>query len=360
MNNESFFRPAHLPAAVANSLSVVAQHGADFSVEFPALDEDASALWRLNFQSLDQGDDAPLMETLLAPAELHWSGSRLRLAVGVSLLASWCASRYPALAFPQLRGALQAAALDTLLAELCAALAEGTPWLAPVVVPAQDLPACAHRWVVRATCVQTGETGLAVLEADDQGLRLLASVLRCLPIRQHGMFVPDSLPVALRAVLGHCSLSLAELQSLATGDVVLFDEYLVGGDGELWLTAGQGKGLRIRAAESGYLVTQGWTSLMHYEEIEADAVPPESMPQDVPSQLSALAQIPIRLSFDLGDRKITLTELRELRPGMVFDLHRPLEDGPVMIRANGVLIGTGALVEVDGRVGVRLNGPLQA
>ena len=47
-------------------------------------------------------------------------------------------------------------------------------------------------------------------------------------------------------------------------------------------------------------------------------------------------------------------ELRALQPGAIFDLQRPLADGPVMIRANGALIGTGDLVEVEGRIGVRV------
>ena len=46
--------------------------------------------------------------------------------------------------------------------------------------------------------------------------------------------------------------------------------------------------------------------------------------------------------------------LRRLQPGETFDLQKPLASGPVMIRANGALLGTGSLVEVDGRVGVTI------
>ncbi|HZH56873.1 MAG TPA: type III secretion system cytoplasmic ring protein SctQ [Burkholderiaceae bacterium] len=67
-----------------------------------------------------------------------------------------------------------------------------------------------------------------------------------------------------------------------------------------------------------------------------------------------LDAVPVRLSFDLGDRTVSLAELRCLQPGAVFDLQRPLSDGPVMIRANGALVGTGELVDLDGRIGVRV------
>ncbi len=64
--------------------------------------------------------------------------------------------------------------------------------------------------------------------------------------------------------------------------------------------------------------------------------------------------IPVRLTFELGERHLTLGELRQLQPGQSFDLERPLADGPVIVRANGALLGTGELVEIDGRIGVTL------
>lgn len=80
------------------------------------------------------------------------------------------------------------------------------------------------------------------------------------------------------------------------------------------------------------------------------ATPPEAAAGE-PLDVDA---IPVRLTFDLGERTLTLAELRRLQPGETFDLQRPLADGPVMIRANGALVGTGTLVELDGRVGVTI------
>lgn len=63
--------------------------------------------------------------------------------------------------------------------------------------------------------------------------------------------------------------------------------------------------------------------------------------------------LPVHMVFVAGEREIPLRELQALAPGYVFDLGQPV-DGHVEIRANGRTVGTGELVDVDGRVGVRV------
>jgi type III secretion system YscQ/HrcQ family protein len=65
-------------------------------------------------------------------------------------------------------------------------------------------------------------------------------------------------------------------------------------------------------------------------------------------------RIPVRLTFDLGEQMLTLGELRRLQPGEYFDLQRRLDAGPLHMRANGSLIGTAELVDIEGRVGARI------
>ena len=50
----------------------------------------------------------------------------------------------------------------------------------------------------------------------------------------------------------------------------------------------------------------------------------------------------------------------DIRPNWVIGdsivpAHPPLADGPVLVRANGALVGSGELVEIDGRIGVTLH-----
>jgi type III secretion protein Q len=65
----------------------------------------------------------------------------------------------------------------------------------------------------------------------------------------------------------------------------------------------------------------------------------------------SLDQLPIRLSFDVGTKTLTLAEIQSLTPGSTFTVDRPAQDY-LTIRANGAVIGTGQLVEIDGRLGV--------
>jgi type III secretion protein Q len=61
----------------------------------------------------------------------------------------------------------------------------------------------------------------------------------------------------------------------------------------------------------------------------------------------------MRISFDLGERHLTLRELAGVAPGYIFDLGLAPERA-VNLRVNGVRIGEGELVEIDGRIGVAI------
>lgn len=66
-----------------------------------------------------------------------------------------------------------------------------------------------------------------------------------------------------------------------------------------------------------------------------------------------ISQLPVKLSFDLGEKELTFNEVRQLRPGYILELGKSLPE-IVQIRSQHRLIGTGELVEIDGRVGVRI------
>lgn len=86
------------------------------------------------------------------------------------------------------------------------------------------------------------------------------------------------------------------------------------------------------------------------------ATPPAAARAPEPPRRSAAARLetmPVRVTFDLGQRSLTLAELREIGPGHVFELGRELRRC-VQVRANGRLIGEGELVDVDGRLGVSI------
>jgi type III secretion protein Q len=63
----------------------------------------------------------------------------------------------------------------------------------------------------------------------------------------------------------------------------------------------------------------------------------------------------VTLRFEVGDLAVSLGELRNLRPGHVFELAQPLNRSPVRILAHGNVLGKGYLVAVGDRLGVRVS-----
>jgi flagellar motor switch/type III secretory pathway protein FliN len=64
-------------------------------------------------------------------------------------------------------------------------------------------------------------------------------------------------------------------------------------------------------------------------------------------------KMPIVLTFETGRQKITLGELEKVKTGYTFECGNPVNT-PVTICANDTPIGTGELLDVDGRIGVRI------
>jgi type III secretion system YscQ/HrcQ family protein len=83
----------------------------------------------------------------------------------------------------------------------------------------------------------------------------------------------------------------------------------------------------------------------------AAAAPPAAKEPVVPA--AEIETLPLKIVFDLGDVEMTLAELKSLVPGQSIDLAR--EPGSaVRLTVNGVRIGAGEIVEIGGRLGVRI------
>ncbi|SSW69866.1 Yop proteins translocation protein Q [Achromobacter veterisilvae] len=330
----------------ARARSLIAHHGADLRVTLapPAGADAQPATWRLEFTL---GVPDALRQSATLSADLEWAGARLRLGLPPSAIDAWLAARLPGIEPGAVPAPLAATAIETLLAEAMAALNEASPGGPARVVgmggASAGLP---QSWTVAARNPANGDTVYASLDMDGLGLMLLAGLVNRAEPADNGVAL-DGVPVRVGARLGWTDLPAADLRGLQARDTIFLDHYLVSPEGELWLAAG-GQGLRVRREQSSYLVTQGWTSLMtETPQLPAAAEPGASAPLDMDA-------IPVRLTFELGERQLTLGELRLLQPGETFDLERPLADGPVIVRANGALVGTGELVEIDGRIGVTL------
>jgi type III secretion protein Q len=326
-------------------------HAEDGEAQGIPSDIDAD-VWRIQ---LTPGVAPGLQELCALCKDLDWAGARLRLSLPEAAVSAWLSASVGYAGLDGLVDPILSVALEELVSQICSAVASGSasgvPRVASPSAPQRPLP---HSWTVTAHHETTNTTFYAAIECDALALMLLASLVQRMPAESNGLIDAD-LPVTLSANLGWSTVQLEDLREIRPLDVLFIDNYLATDEGELWLTAGS-YGLRIAMEGTSFRITKGWTAVVNEipEQID-DLGQGEPKPIENAEETGAafdLNSVPMRLTFSLGERQITYGELQRLKPGETFDLSRPVSMGPVIIRVNGARLGTGDLVEIDGRVGV--------
>ncbi|OWT72720.1 MULTISPECIES: type III secretion system cytoplasmic ring protein SctQ [unclassified Achromobacter] len=390
-------RPYPLPRLAAASVAAynaLARYGKQ--LDWPALDG-RDGRWRLSIGM------APVSDAAHAPAlRLRADGADVRLAVAPAALAAWLEAAFAGVGRVDLDqcGWVTDAAVECLIDFL-------RPRLRVLGLPAgwqlgrDDRQASssadiAWRGSVLLAAPAAQDAWTLALQADAGGLALLA---RCLPrqaVTGDDVWL-DDVPIPMRAMLGYTDLTYGDVHRLNAGDVVLLDQELGGSRGEICLRAPDGRALRLAAVTpdvagdragmpAPYLIVADWISIMspeekeHYPEDDGsldfdashvsdddDAVyedddghgaghDDEAAGHVLADQAGsdAMDAIPMRVGFDLGARAMPLGDVRRLRQGQTVVLDCEVGTAPVSIRANGLCIGHGELVEIDGRLGVRI------
>ena len=286
---------------------------------------------------------------------IEWGGSRLWLDLPASACDAWLGARLASVDLSALAPVWREAALEDATEWLCETLsAAGRGQAQQVGNGPTDgaAPAGAkHRFLLTLAWDEPAEVIHGLLHADSLALLLVAGLLPAagaepepaLPRWAH-------LPMPLRLTVGETDLPLSDLRALRAGDVVMVTRPYIDGEQRLQLRCGQpgspGWGFAARLDDNTL------TLLDHPMSTQDLADPDVASSDDAP--LATLDELRIRLSFDVGDKTISLAELERLQPGETIRLDRPTT-GYVLVRANGSLIGSGHLVEIDGRLGVCLD-----
>ena len=187
------------------------------------------------------------------------------------------------------------------------------------------------------------------LWVDELGLGFLAAAVRLVDIEKRAMSKFDDLPVRLSLDVGWTDLSFATFRQLEKRDLILIDECWIAPDSRIFLRAGRRVGLPAEIEDTRIVITGELEEIM-YDDVDEDRDQDEDNDNDSEKTLDG---IQMRVSFDLGQRSMTLGDLRQLSHGYVFELGRPVRSA-VNIRANGKLIGEGELVDVDGQMAVSI------
>ncbi len=80
-------------------------------------------------------------------------------------------------------------------------------------------------------------------------------------------------------------------------------------------------------------------------------MPQETIAPDATSP--DLSKLPVRLQVVLGEKEMTLADLQSLESGAILELDRD-KFGHVDLALNGQLAGKGTLVDVEGKLGVKI------
>lgn len=159
------------------------------------------------------------------------------------------------------------------------------------------------------------------------------------------------LPISMWLELGWVDLPLNELNSLQPQDVLLPDGWWPENEPDTFcLRLAPKLGAMAKLVEQNFAHVSTEVKRMEQETMINTNDDADSLLQFNPDDMG---DIPVRITFDIGERQILLKELSKLAPGYIFDLGLAPERA-VNLRMNGVRIGEGELVEINGQVGVSI------
>ncbi|MCU0827238.1 MAG: FliM/FliN family flagellar motor switch protein [Tabrizicola sp.] len=162
------------------------------------------------------------------------------------------------------------------------------------------------------------------------------------------------IPVFLAA--GAMWITVAELAEWRVGDVIVLAVGKAPLDALLCIAGGAVA--KVRPDGNAFVVLSHFRRPLspNQERISSMAQMELSPPTDKalqPASLRNLEDVALMVSFDLGQRSMTLAELGQMSVGTVFEIGL-LADDQARIRVNGTVIGSARLVQIRDRLGVQI------
>ncbi len=139
---------------------------------------------------------------------------------------------------------------------------------------------------------------------------------------------------------GEIELSLEELTQLEPSDILVI--VTSGAKDQISLRLGSGEFFNATIQSNQLILDSGVQKM-------ADDINDQANDETIAS----VEEIPVRLTFDLGDLVMPFKDVQSLTQGSTIDLNIPITHA-VTIRSLNRVIGTGELVDIDGHMGVRI------
>lgn len=188
------------------------------------------------------------------------------------------------------------------------------------------------------------------------------------------------LPVPITLEAGRTTLTSHQIHHLRTQDIIFFDHNWYEDHSTVFVKISADQGFMAQINDQIITLTNtmeapvsdDFDELDDFDDIDDDlddlddlddildgdtenTSAPETVPQLQPSEGSTpdVKNIPVQLTFDIGQQDIPLGNMAQLTPGFTFQLNRPIAS-PVIIHANGKPLAEGELVDVNGQLGTRI------
>ncbi|TCW79631.1 YscQ/HrcQ family type III secretion apparatus protein [Burkholderia sp. SRS-46] len=261
---------------------------------------------------------------------------------------------------PAVPAVIRAALLADLCAPLAAALQAATRQRVELLPPSPQRPAppawratpAALRFELRRADGGWRCHGALLFDAPDALAVFFAAPPATRPDAQAAY---AALPVPLVFEIGRTALTAAELADVVAGDIIAIEHWRAQDQNLLCVARlPSAPAWEITGRPSGNRLTVERIREMPLEPTRTDTPPATSSdapPADPPRPLDGLA---VDLRFELPPTSMPLGELGALQPGAVIELRQGINQSVIHLVANGMLIGTGHLIAVGQKLGVRV------
>ncbi|HDR9237873.1 TPA: type III secretion system cytoplasmic ring protein SctQ [Burkholderia vietnamiensis] len=258
---------------------------------------------------------------------------------------------------PAVPAVIRAALLADLAAPLAAVLQAATRQRVELLPPPASVPAwrtapAALRFELRRADGAWRCHGALLFDAPDA---LAVFFAQPAPARPAPHAAYASLPVPLVFEIGRTELTTAELADVVGGDIIAIERWRAHEQNLLCVARVPATpAWEITGRPSGTRLTVERIREMPLEPTRTDTPPAtahDAPPDDAPRSLDGLA---VDLRFELPPTSIPLGELGALQPGAVIELQQGINQSVIHLVANGMLIGTGHLIAVGQKLGVRV------
>lgn len=258
---------------------------------------------------------------------------------------------------PAVPAVIRAALLADLAAPLTAALQAATRQRVELLPPPASVPAwrtapAALRFELRRADGAWRCHGALLFDAPDALAVFFATPAAT---RADTRAAYAGLPVPLVFEIGRTELTMAELADVVGGDIIAIEHWRAHEQNLLCVArVPAAPAWEITGRPSGNRLTVERIREMPLEPTRTDtpsATTHDASADDAPRSLDSLA---VDLRFELPPTSIPLGELGTLQPGAVIELQQGINQSVIHLVANGMLIGTGQLIAVGQKLGVRV------